>query len=87
MVTDYAAENDKVHSIREKLLAELDTDKIFVSWKDKDAKAVIMIIEGHTIDRERFNSIVGDHLPHDIFSYEQFPSSVAHAETRVVFHV
>lgn len=85
-----ASQNDKVRNIRKSLLDELDTNKIFVGWKDKKAKAVEMIIEGdQTINREKFDSIVGDMLPHGLFDYQTYPQdgTVSWAETHIIFHV
>jgi len=90
MPTGMAPQNEKVKEIRNILLNELDTTKIFVSWKDKEAKLVHMIIEGDaTIDRETFDDLVQDKLPHDLFDYKNYPSNklVDWAETHILFHV
>lgn len=89
-MSQFASENKKVKQIRDTLLKELDTTKIFVEWEDQSAKAVKMIIEGESIvPQQYFYSIVGDKLPHDIFSYDTHPADGVRdwAETHIIFHV
>lgn len=88
MPTKYASQNETVQSIRNTLLEELEADKIFVEWKDKDAKMVKMIIEGHkTVQKEEFQHMVGEQLPHNFFRYETHPAEGKDwAETHILFH-
>lgn len=87
---DLASKHDRVKSIRQTLLDELHTNKIFVEWEDRSAKMVKMIIEGdQVVKRDNFDDIIAEKLPHGVFSYDTHPSNGVRdwAETHILFHV